>query len=1378
MSIYKDFKYWLLCIICLLSTNHLVQGQSTFSKDNFKFEVFALPGGALANQVQQMVQDKNGFLWFASKGGLIKYDGRTFKTFQHQPNNPNSLPINFVESLLFDSKGMLWIGTYGKGVIHFDTELEQFSKPINLEKEVPNFKDLYVYALEEDDDHNLWIGTNSGLIQYNLETEATKFYDENTKEETALNCKIIWSLYKDKAGTIWAGTGLPWLSNANWGGLHRYNKNKDNFTRFLNNPVDNSSLSDNRVRAIFEDSKNNFWVGTMGDGLHLMNRSKGTFKRFGDQTNPKNSLSRPYILDATYSDKDFSQVTFIHEDQLGRLWTGAFNGGLNIYDPQSNQQIHFEINTGLPSNYIFNILETNDNTIFISTGDVGGNVIFKVSYSSNLFEQGILPKKDSTEKWVQNIIEDSQGNIWLSAIQEGRVFKWETSKNTINADPSILNTASINTLGLDSKDNLWIGYDQKGIQIVSPNGDQLKNRLPSDLIKQLSAENIHAIFEDSRNNIWISSGQNGVTIVHTNQSLVHLHKDNKVNSLTGETINSIIEDKEGNIWLFGNIRDPDGIYSLTIDKYLTATNTTQSYLERGEENGFISSVDIDKNQCFWFTNGLDGIKKFNPKTGIITTINTTNSRIPSDEILALLVAKNDIVWMHTKNKIIAYHPEKNAFRFFDALDGVAIELWYGSIFEQKNDQIIFGGRNGCLVINPNSLDWEQQFKTPKILISDFKIDNQAVLVTSKLLDNNPIWEKKHLVLDHDQSNFSFGLSSLDYHESSNYLEYFLENYDSYWRRVGKEQVAHYVKVPPGDYTFKTRGANHLGGWNELGTSIAITVQAPWSETWWAYLIYLLVGAAILYSLYRLQIKRLTERQEAVQIKELDALKTKLYANITHEFRTPLTLILGQAQQIQKENDVPQKTKTKVKSIEKNGHRLLHLVNQLLDIRKVEAKEEKVNTIQGDIIPILSTIADQFQSLAINKGIDYQVHLPHPPLKMDYDADKLQKIISNLISNAIKFTSKEGRVTFFAQELDNNLIVNVKDSGIGIENEALPHIFNRFYRADNSHQIGGTGIGLALTKELVDLLQGHIQVTSKKEIGSEFIVKLPITNTAPITSTPVLSNSILEMEDSTNIYPSDDTRKTLDLPIVLIVEDNIDVAQFTASCLKDKYVIHFAENGQIGIDIALEIIPDLIISDVMMPQKDGFELCKTLKKDEKTAHIPIILLTARVDIEDKIAGLSRGADAYLAKPFNQTELTIRIEQLLQLREKLKERYAGLNLKKPSTDKALQLNDEFILKVRTTIEAHLEEEKFGVEELSKAIFLSRAQVHRKIKALTGKSTGQFMHTVRLHHALQLLQETNKSITVIAFNVGYNDPSYFTRMFTREFGHPPSYFVKKGN
>jgi len=519
---------------------------------------------------------------------------------------------------------------------------------------------------------------------------------------------------------------------------------------------------------------------------------------------------------------------------------------------------------------------------------------------------------------------------------------------------------------------------------------------------------------------------------------------------------------------------------------------------------------------------------------------------------------------------------------------------------------------------------------------------------------------------------------------------------------------------------------------------------------------------------------LAERNK--QLQELDELKSRFFTNIAHELRTPLTIISGMANQMQ-EN--PEQWSDKgLKMILRNSDSLLNLVNQILDLRKLESGNLQLQLVQGDIIQYLNYIIESFQSLAESKDIQLHFLADEAKLLMDYDPEKFMRIVSNLLSNAIKYTPGGGNVYVQISQNDDQLQIKVKDTGIGIPADKLPNIFDRFYQVDDSatRQGEGTGIGLALTKELVKLMAGDIQVQSVPEHGSTFTVTLPIRKEAQlemeiVTEAQSFAPPTLERSDVISHLEVSDS----ELPSLLIVEDNPDVVEYLRVCLEGLYHLEVANDGQTGIDKALEMVPDIIISDVMMPEKDGFELCQTLKTDERTSHIPIILLTAKADDESRISGLQRGADAYLPKPFNKQELIIRLEKLLELRKLLQERYGGMDF--VTKNSTTPQEDEFILKVRKAVEDNLDDEDFGVMQLCRAVNLSRAQLHNKIKALTGRSTSNYIRTIRLHHARELLHNPNLNISQVAYEVGFRDPKYFSKTFAEEFGKLPNEIKKDG-
>ncbi|WP_373495755.1 ATP-binding protein, partial [Aquiflexum sp.] len=646
-------------------------------------------------------------------------------------------------------------------------------------------------------------------------------------------------------------------------------------------------------------------------------------------------------------------------------------------------------------------------------------------------------------------------------------------------------------------------------------------------------------------------------------------------------------------------------------------------------------------------------------------------------------------------------------------------------------------------------------------------------------------------------------------KNSNMFKTMLDGFDRDWSGWSDLPVKEYVNLPPGEYTFKVIAQNLFGA-ESKPASYTFTILPPWWSTWWAYFGYIILIGGSIYAVYNYQLRQRLQKAEAQRLRELDAVKTKLYTNITHEFRTPLTVILGMAYQLM---DNPKKHLGKgLKMIVQNGQSLLTMVNQMLDLSKLESGKLSLQYHHSDIISFLGYILDSFHSLAESKGIQIHFISVSDQFKMDFDEVRLQQVVSNIISNAIKFTPKGGHVYVSTETANDSFILKIKDTGYGIREVDLPHIFDRFYQTDDSHTRHGegTGIGLALTRELVKLMQGTIEVKSKIGNGSEFEVVLPIRNISDSeTTNNVPSVSIVTETNHEIAFPIEVAPHPSFTPIhngngsahVLVADDNEDVLAFIASCLENEFAVAIAKNGQECEDLALSMTPDLIVMDVMMPFKDGFEVCKTLKTDERTSHIPIIMLTAKADLESKLQGLEQGADDYLTKPFHKKELLLRIKNLLDLRRHLQQHYRsslegslstnalqdvlqGLNINPkgnstkdskavnliPSIPLASGLENAFVIKVRKTIEAHMEEPNFDVEKLCRSLAMSHSQVHRKLIALTGLSATHFIRFVRLIKAKEMILNSGFSIAAIAYDCGFNDPAYFSRIFKQEFGVSP--------
>jgi len=1353
----------------------------------FEFEQINLPGGLQGNTVNCMAEDQYGFIWFGTVNGLTRYDGRDFIRYQHNPLDSNSLIDDYVESIFLDKKGVFWIGSLGKGLTKFVPAQNKFTRYSPQENNPNGLIDGIINTIIEDQNGWIWLGTNSGMTKLDPETEMFKHY-----EGDAFFDGRVRVLYEDKDGDIWAGTGLPWEYNPAKGGLFRLNPETEEITAYLHDPKNPKSISDNRVGAIFEDSRANFWVGTMGDGLQKLDKATGTFTRFPYHAdNPTNQLSRPFLsLDKTV-DVNYSQVGFIHEDGENKLWIGAFYGGLNVYDPILKRQIHIEQNapfqSGLTTNYIWDILQTKDQSIFICTGGNGGGKTYKVNYKKSHFPF----YKIENNRQVSYLTEDKKGNIWLGFLDGQNLIKFNDLSYGVDEKEG-LNIHHIEEIervdfpkNIQQCGTILLQFTDTGIQLIDAQTNEIKVDIAIDEQKEgLKEHTIWIIHEDINHDYWIATWGGGLFFVDAQKGTISNFKnDAKIaHSIGGNYVSHIFEDRKGNLWVAGGQKSNNVEFPLFIDQFNRKTKTFEHFVAHDKQYGFVPSIAEDKDGNLWYTTTVDGIRKLNPKTKETTVIKQANTLIPSDEIRALVIDHADKIWMTMEKTIVKFDPSANSFVVYDKADGIQIENFgFGVAFLTATGQAIFGGDGGFHIFDPVELARKEFFQQPTIQITELQINNEP----QKL----PVWEKEELEFTYQENTFAFGINCIDYKNPEGvYLEYQLANYDGIWRKAGSEKTANYVNVPPGDYLFKVRGTNSEGYWNKEGKTIAITIHPPWWKTWWAILLGLAIIAIAIFSLYRFQLNRQRIEQEGQQLKEIDALKTRLYGNITHEFRTPLTLIIGLAKQLTTSNNLDPEILSKLKVIERNGEQSLRLVNQLLDLRKLQVGHLDLQLIQRDILPLFRYVYDNFHSFAASKDIDLILDIPTAPIVMDYDPNRVYEIISNLLINAIKFTPADGSIYLTVQKIAKSTIadtakntttlaIKVKDTGIGIPESDLPYIFDRFHQVKERENDSGTGIGLALVKEFSVLMGGRVVANSIPNVGSEFEIFLPITTQANAADnflkSDLLSNDLIQATIPNVVTSTNKITNVTAEHLILIVEDNEEVAQFVASFLKE-YTIEFAKNGVAGIEKAKALIPDLIISDVMMPQKNGFELCDMLKADEKTSHIPIILLTARATKIDRISGLQKGADAYLTKPFSNTELQLWVSNLLQSRKALHERYAKPNFpNKPEKVASfdLAIEDTFVKKVIALIEENSSNPDYSVALIAEEVHLSSSQLHRKVSAVTGRSPIQLLRLHRLNKSKKLLTDPSLSIAEVAYQSGFNDPSYFTRTFTKVFKVKPT-------
>ncbi|MFK7933785.1 MAG: ATP-binding protein, partial [Saprospiraceae bacterium] len=826
-------------------------------------------------------------------------------------------------------------------------------------------------------------------------------------------------------------------------------------------------------------------------------------------------------------------------------------------------------------------------------------------------------------------------------------------------------------------------------------------------------------------------------------------------------------------YLIPNAADSEfWLISDTNRKNLWVTDFTKNILYRYDiqQDAFISIVEgyssealLEDEKGYWIASFKNGLLHYDPHTQQVRKYGKQQG-LNDNQTVEIHSTEAGIYWVATRKGISKFTAATETFENAGLPRGYYHPMWLKS----KDEQLFFGSDEGTIAFYPDEINGNPH--PPKVLINDLQISGEVYPLHD--LDKNATIE-----VGYQQNDFNFSYTALHYSKpNENKYQYKLSPFDNDWIDGGTQRNVRYTNLESGEYTFQVKASNSDGIWTSKATTLAFQINPAWWTRWWFYILTISVLGSISYWFYRFQLSRKLAVERSERLAEINRLKTGLYNNITHEFRTPLTVILGLTSDLKTEasntwNDAIRP----LELIERNGKKLLQLINEMLALAKLESGHLQLEQLQIDVIPFLKYLCESFQSLAARNNISLAVEAEIDELIMDVDKDKLTTIVANLLSNAIKFTSKNGSVIVrlnqgktAAQEF---FIVEITDNGKGIAATELPHIFDRFYQADNRsvRRYEGTGIGLALTKELVELMNGKIEVKSKLGKGSTFSVQLPITKSAPLITAPQPSILTPQAESFDQIQTTQNA--PTNLPIVLMIEDNPDVAFYIKSCLHETYQILYATDGQIGIDMALQHIPDLIISDVMMPRKDGFEVCQTLKADERTNHIPIILLTAKATIEDRLTGLKQGADVYLAKPFEKEELLVRLRKLLELRQLLQHKYSSQLLPIAATKTIKEVEDPFIKKAKAIVLENIADEAFNSPQLEKALHLSRSQVYRKIKAVTGYSTAIFIRHLRLQEAVKLLQSTSLSISEIAYQVGFKSPVYFSQVFKETFNQSPT-------
>jgi signal transduction histidine kinase/ligand-binding sensor domain-containing protein/CheY-like chemotaxis protein len=1343
-----------------------MQGKGSFTN-------YTLKDGLATELILCALTDRFGRLWFGTQTGVILYDGKSFTNF----NTAHGIAGGAVWSILEDRNGALWFASMAGGVSRYDgRSITTFTTKDGL---ISNL----VTSITEDQSGKIWIGTEGGRVSC---------YDGNAWTSFSLSggFDFVWDILEDREGNMWFAT----TSN----GVYKYaevngSRGQQISTHFT---TDDGLVSNVGGSSIIEDNQGNLWFGSDG-GIS-----------FYDGQSFKNLTTDDGLV--------HHYVNRILKDRDGNLWF-ATHGGVSFLDIHAFyngevQFVNFTLSNGLPHESISAMAEDQAGNLWFGTGagisryegvaftfftdiiapgiveDASGNLWFgKNRYDGS----SLVSLREMEHLLIRDVLTDRSGKLWFASF--GGLLGYDGSTVTRFTDQQGLIGTRAWCLKEDRRGGLWIGTRSgvsyfDGTTFTNYGGDQ-----------GLHLEQTWRMYEDKAGHLWFGTWEGGGISCFDGNAFVNFTADQ---GLADNVIWSIEGDQQGNIWIGTQaglsvireenllqienyLRDPESVMGSIFENY--------SVRDGLPDNGIREILnDLEGNIVIGTNAGIavlhegiealsnpDRIEVFNHNNGHhLSNINFGQSTLIKDN--------QGIIWIATESG-------KTGLVRFD----------YDKL--KKNDQppVVFLEK---IKINDEQIAWnhllsaqdlnqtrqlKSAMETEEAMIFGIPLsDRERVSLQAKFaaiqFDSIAPWYPvpQNLVLPFVFNNITFEFNAvIPARNHSVSYQYMLEGYDQGWRPVSDQSTVRYGNIAEGHYTFKLKVRSPDRVWSEP-LLYTFTVLPPWWRTWWAYVLYVSGASILLYSVYRFQLSRKLAFSEIIHLKNLDELKTNLYTNITHEFRTPLTVILGMADQMRDhvQKGAYDQVEQTIKMIRHNGQNLLKLVNEMLDMAKLDSSGLELQLIQGDMVLFVKYVTDSFQSMASMAEVSLEVSSRIEELIMDFDTGKMTSILSNLISNAIKFTPQGGAVSVTLDKvMEKNspcLYLVVSDNGTGIVPSELPHIFDRFYQADRSltREAEGTGIGLAYTRELVNLMQGTIEVNSEPGKGSEFKVTIPVSNEA-IKGEP---SSIRKLSHENfpvvkGLIPPGSHVNMSDRPLVLIIEDNADVTQYLKWCLEDNYFPIHAPDGLIGVEMAYERIPDIIICDVMMPGRDGFEVCAMLKSDVRTDHIPIIMLTAKATSRDRLKGLSKGADAYLTKPFSQEELLTRLEQLILVRKRIFQKFERDGFAVIMHKRTDNPETKFLREVISIVQQHMGDSDFDADQLARKLFLSESQVYRKLKAISGKSTAIFIRSVRLQKARELIITTNLPISQVAYEVGFNDPSWFSRAFKDEFGKTPTDLVK---
>nr|WP_295923998.1 two-component regulator propeller domain-containing protein [uncultured Dyadobacter sp.] len=1274
-------------------------------------------------------------MWFSASSGIFRYDSHSFKNYRHNPNDSTSLAADYVTSIFSDLKGFIWACT-ANGLCRYNPKSESFKTFKPIPGDIGSISTDTVNCIAEDKQGNLWVGTYAGINKVTLTNGQVRFtrFLQRKGGAPAVN---VQGIAADKKAGIWLATtdGLVWMN--------------DNQSLVFKAPANPLLPSINDFTSILNDESGNIWLGTRMGGLVRFDVSSRHFDFLDKFQSPDGAWP---VVSGFVKDMG-NQIWIATMAGLANFDTRTFRTKWYVNDPVNDQT--------LAGNSVMSIFKDKEQGLWLGCYNNG---IDYINLTSPVFsrwpffiERGTRSKFN--EAWI-GLTPDKKP--WLMAHDKSQIRSFDLTTNTLSEHDLDMSFAQNRTyFFVDESDQIWCGGNWVLWSYDFKKGVRKQYAFPEPKDTPYGRGGIKSIFQDKQRQLWVC-GSFGV-----------FYLDKKNGTIHGTGIDSsvwnVFEDSKGNIWCGG--KNEVWLFPGGLGK------PERIVLYKTLSSDMAASVDVwriteDNVGRIWLATAR-ALQLYDPTSHQFKDYPNGKDKLPR-RIFDILPDRNGYLWLSSGKALLRYHPDRGTLQSYSSLDGLPKKATISpSKAQAANGILLFNTNQEMFSIDPIDISTRQKEAT--MTLSSLKLFNKEVLPDDGTgILHHSIAGMKELVFRHDQNIFTIEFALLSYARShENHYQYKMTGFDKDWNETSLP-TATYMNLPPGDYTFQVRAANGDGVWMREMLQVDITILPPWWKTWYAYLFYIVVFAAAVYAITRFFWLRTSFRKENA----LNKVKLDFFTNVSHEIRTHLSLISGPLEKVYEQFKEGKNIESNLNYARNNSDRLLLLVNELLDFRKVQSGGLRLQVREHDVIKTVKSVTAAFEHVSREKSIDTLVLCPETPVMLWLDIAQMQKVFYNLLSNAYKFTPEGGRITVRIAETAHEVQIAVEDTGKGMSEAHLQKLFTYYYQADSDKP--GYGIGLALSKSIVEQHHGQLAVESREtsesaQGGTVLTIRMLRENR---------HFSLDEMAAKNNELVGSMLAETIATPAneriipsgqrntILIIEDNDQLRVFIRELFEGDYQTLEAENGLRGLDLANEHVPDIILSDVMMPEMNGLEVCNRLKNNETTSHIPVVLLTARTQNEQIIEGLSTGADDYLAKPFDPRILELKINNLIRVRDEMKARYRQSVVVEETTGLSIarDVNEAFIGKLRALVMENISDSNFGVNELAFEVGMSVSALYRKMRSLTDLTINEFVKTIRMNEAQKLLESGAYQVSEVSTIVGFEDSKYFSREFRNFFGLNP--------